>query len=56
MSRRWWKHRIIDVLDSIKKIQNYVAEVEFDGFKKDEKTIEAFIRNKRTAHLSTKIP
>ena len=55
MSRRWWKHRITGVLDSIDKIQNYVAEVEFDGFKKDEKTNDAFIRNIRTAHLSTRI-
>ena len=56
MPRRWWKYRITDILDSINKIQNYVAEMEFDGFKKDEKIIGAFIRNIRTAYLSTRIP
>jgi uncharacterized protein with HEPN domain len=45
MSRRLWKHRITDVLDSIKKIQNYVEEMEFEDFQKDEKTIDAVIRN-----------
>jgi len=56
MSCRLWKYRITDILDSINKIQNYVAEMEFDGFKKDEKIIGAFIRNIRTAYLSTRIP
>ena len=45
MSRRLWKHRITDVLDSIKKIQKYVEEMEFEDFQKDEKTIDAVIRN-----------
>lgn len=45
MSRRLWKHRITDVLDSIEKIQNYVEEMEFEDFQKDEKTIDAVIRN-----------
>jgi len=45
MSRRLWKHRITDILDSIKKIQNYVDQMEFDDFEKDEKTIDAVIRN-----------
>jgi uncharacterized protein with HEPN domain len=45
MSRRLWKYRNTDILDSIKKIQNYVAGMEFDNFQKDEKTIDAVIRN-----------
>jgi uncharacterized protein with HEPN domain len=45
MSRRLWKYRITDILDSIKKIQNYVDQMEFDDFEKDEKTIDAVIRN-----------
>jgi uncharacterized protein with HEPN domain len=45
MSRRLWKYRITDILDSIKKIQNYVDQMEFDDFQKDEKTIDAVIRN-----------
>ena len=43
--RRLWKYRITDILDSIKKIQNYVDQMEFDDFQKDEKTIDAVIRN-----------
>ncbi|MGD9080944.1 MAG: DUF86 domain-containing protein [Desulfobacterales bacterium] len=45
MSRRLWKHRITDIVESIKKIQNYVDDMEFDDFQKDEKTIDAVIRN-----------
>jgi len=45
MSPRRWKHRITDILESIKKIQNYVDDMEFDDFQKDEKTIDAVIRN-----------
>ena len=45
MSHRLWKHRIADILDAIKKIQSYVEEMEFDDFQKDEKTIDAVIRN-----------
>ena len=45
MSRRLWKYRITDILESIDKIQKYVADVEFDDFQKDEKTIDAVIRN-----------
>ena len=45
MSRRLWKYRITDIIDSIEKIQNYVDQMEFDDFQKDEKTIDAVIRN-----------
>jgi uncharacterized protein with HEPN domain len=45
MSRKLWKYRITDILGSIKKIQNYVHQREFDDFEKDEKTIDAVIRN-----------
>ncbi len=45
MSRRLWMHRIKDILDSIRKIQSYVDEMEFDAFQNDEKTIDAVIRN-----------
>ena len=45
MSRRLWKHRIADILESINKIQNYVAQMEFEDFQQDEKTIDAVIRN-----------
>jgi uncharacterized protein with HEPN domain len=45
MSRRIWKHRISDIIDSIQKIQKYVEEMEFDDFQGDAKTIDAVIRN-----------
>jgi len=45
MSRRVWKHRISDIIDSIQKIQNYVKKMGFDDFQKDAKTIDAVIRN-----------
>jgi glyoxylate utilization-related uncharacterized protein len=45
MSRRVWKHRVSDIIDSIQKIQKYVEEMEFDDFQKDAKTIDAVIRN-----------
>ena len=45
MSRRLWKHRITDILESINKIQNYVDDMKSDDFQKDEKTIDAVIRN-----------
>jgi uncharacterized protein with HEPN domain len=45
MSRRLWKYRITDILDSIKKIENYVDQMQFDDFQKDGKTIDAVIRN-----------
>ena len=45
MSRRLWKHRITDIIDSIKKIQKYVEQMEIEDFRRDEKTIDAVIRN-----------
>lgn len=45
MSHRLWKHRIADILNSIKQIQKYVKEMEFNDFQADGKTIDAVIRN-----------
>jgi uncharacterized protein with HEPN domain len=45
MSRKLWKHRITDILDSIRKIQKYVEALKFDDFRQDEKAIDAVIRN-----------
>ena len=45
MSRRLWKYRIADILESINKIQKYVADMDYDDFRNDEKTIDAVIRN-----------
>ena len=45
MSHRLWKYRIKDILESIKKIQQYVEQMDFEDFKNDERTIDAVIRN-----------
>lgn len=36
---------LIDILDSALKIENYVAELSYEEFELDEKTIDAVIRN-----------
>lgn len=36
---------IQDILDSIDKIQSYIKDMSFDAFEKDQKTIDAVIRN-----------
>ena len=53
MSHRLWTHRITDILDSIKKIQSYVEDMEFDDFNKDEKTIKLSIQ-KTTKQIPNK--
>ena len=45
MSHRLWKYRIKDILESVKKIQMNVEQMEFEDFQRDEKTIDAVIRN-----------
>ncbi len=45
MSERDWKLLHQDILDSISKIEKYTANVEFEDFVKDDKTIDAVIRN-----------
>ncbi len=45
MSHRLWIYRITDILDSIKKVLSYVEDMEFEDFQKDDKTIDAVIRN-----------
>ena len=45
MSPRVWRHRITDIIDAIKKIQQYVEGMDFDAFQKDSRTIDAVVRN-----------
>jgi uncharacterized protein with HEPN domain len=45
MSERDWRLLIGDILDSINKIEKYVSNLTFVEFKKDDKTIDAVIRN-----------
>lgn len=45
MSKREWKLFIEDILESIEKIEEYIRNTEFDDFKKDNRTIDAVVRN-----------
>jgi uncharacterized protein with HEPN domain len=45
MSPRIWRHRLTDIIDAIRKIGTYVGDLDFDAFQRDEKTIDAVIRN-----------
>ena len=45
MSLRLWKHRVTDIINSINKIQEYVEQMGFEDFQRDDKTIDAVIRN-----------
>jgi uncharacterized protein with HEPN domain len=45
MSPRLWEHQVADILDAIRKIQNYVKGMSFEEFQSDPKTVDADIRN-----------
>ena len=45
MSRREWRLFVEDILESVDLIEKYVAGMNFDGFHKDRKTIDAVVRN-----------
>ena len=45
MSKRGTKLYLEDIKDSIRKIEKYTRNVNFDEFSKDEKLIDAVIRN-----------
>ena len=45
MSKRVWKLFIGDIFDSIKLIENYVKDMDFEDFSYDRKTIDAVVRN-----------
>jgi len=45
MSKREWKLFVEDILESIELIESYVANMNFDDFKNDRKTIDAVVRN-----------
>ena len=44
MSRRKWEFRLEDMLGASRKIERYTAGLTFEDFVKDEKTIDAVIR------------
>jgi len=45
MSKRDWKLYGEDILESLDLIKQYTANMGFDDFKKDRKTIDAVVRN-----------
>jgi uncharacterized protein with HEPN domain len=45
MSKRDWKLYCEDIIESIQHIENYIKDLNLDGFKKDRKTIDAVVRN-----------
>lgn len=45
MSPRDWQERIRDILDAIKEIQEFTRDLDFEAFRKDEKSIRAVEMN-----------
>jgi len=45
MSKRDWRLFIYDILDCIERIENYILNIDYDEFMKDEKTKDAVVRN-----------
>jgi len=42
---RDWRLRIEDILEAIAKIEHYTAEMTFEAFRADERTVDAVVRN-----------
>lgn len=45
MPYRDWLFRLSDILDAIHAVQEYTADMSFDDFVADRKTVDAVIRN-----------
>ena len=45
MSPRDWKFRLTDISDAIERIEEYVKGLDYVGWQRDIKTIDAVIRN-----------
>jgi len=45
MSKRDWKLFVMDILECIGKIENYISGISYEDFAKDEKTKDAVLRN-----------
>ncbi len=45
MSKREWRLFLEDILESIQKIEQYVKGFNFEDFEKDDKSVDAVIRN-----------
>lgn len=45
MPPRDWRLRVEDILDAIARIERYVAGINSEQFKADQKTVDAVVRN-----------
>ncbi|WP_320040589.1 DUF86 domain-containing protein [uncultured Desulfobacter sp.] len=45
MSHRTWKFRFEDIIEALDRIFRYVKKLDYDGWIKDQRTIDAVIRN-----------
>lgn len=45
MPPRSWQFRIDDILQSIANIETYLTGLDFDAFQRDQRTIDAVVRN-----------
>ena len=59
-SSRSWQFRIDDIMEAIAKIERYIHGMDFKSWKKDEKTVDAVIRNlevigEAASHMPTEI-
>jgi len=43
--RRDYRLYIDDILEAVKNIEEYVGELDYDGFSQDRKTVDAVLRN-----------
>ncbi|RPI29814.1 MAG: DUF86 domain-containing protein [Acidobacteria bacterium] len=45
MPRRDWRFRIQDILDAIAAVSAYTADMDFEQFTRDRRTVDAVVRN-----------
>lgn len=45
MPSRNWQFRINDIIEAIEKIERYTTDMDYDAWLKDDKTVDAVIRN-----------
>jgi len=45
MSKRDWKLFLMEILESIKKVDEYIANINYEQFLSDSKTKDAVVRN-----------
>jgi uncharacterized protein with HEPN domain len=43
--RRTWPERVEDIIAAIERVDSYIAGLDFEGFRQDQKTVDAVVRN-----------